>query len=871
MSLAKSIRKFLMLGQTKRSSPERVEHLRADFKSRYHSFKLLLIANRRALEIITDLETALAGEKPFGMGYVRAQCTRLATSVFQMINHLNEITDGKYNTNLKKRFRSIQENIHYHLASPARSLSGPLVVQLADVNRSSLHQTGSKMSTLGEIKNRLGLAVPEGFVVTATAYELFMTHQDLRTRIDELIVSTERETVEQLHDLSEALEDLITNASLPWELEGAITEQYRLLEQRLGRGLPVVLRSSALNEDEAGRTFAGQYRTFFNVTGNDLIRTYKKVVASKYRFQAIMYRLNHGIRDDDLAMCVGVMPVVQGRAGGIVYSRNPLDKDDDTVLIHSVWGLPKPIVDGVTASDRFVVSRGDPLQLMQKEIATKRQRFAYDPAARECRMEPIPELSQESSISDGLVIEIARIALSLEELFGVPQDVEWAVQQDGSIALLQSRPLQQLDSRRGEPPSANLNVDEESVALKGGTTASPGAASGPVFMVRKRSDAVRLPEGSILVAAQSLPYWATVMDRAAAVITEQGGVVGHLANVAREFKVPALFGVEGAMRRFEPGEVVTVNADTHTIYKGIVEAIVTKRSDMPRNQIQGGRVYRSLNGAAKHIIPLHLLDPTSSRFRARNCLTFHDITRFCHEKAVVGMFQFGVEHSFPERSSKQLHCDVPMQFWIIDLDDGFSETMVDTEYVRLEQITSIPMLALWRGMMAITWAGPPPMDARGFLSVLRESTNDPALLPSMPSAYAVRNYFMISRNYCSLQSRFGYHFSTVEALVGERVMENYITFQFKGGAANLGRRIRRARLIAEVLEENEFSCSLAEDSVRARVEGYDQRYMEMKLQILGYLTIHTRQLDMVATSEHSMRQYRNKIRQDLAQVSSLRQ
>ena len=235
------------------------------------------------------------------------------------------------------------------------------------------------------------------------------------------------------------------------------------------------------------------------------------------------------------------------------------------------------------------------------------------------------------------------------------------------------------------------------------------------------------------------------------------------------------------------------------------------------------------------------------------------------------MFQFGVEHSFPERSSKQLHCDVPMQFWIINLDDGFSETMVDTEYVWLEQIISIPMLALWRGMMAITWAGPPPMDARGFLSVLRESTSDPALLPSMPSAYAVRNYFMISKNYCSLQSRFGYHFSTVEALVGERVMENYITFQFKGGAANLGRRIRRARLIAEILEENEFSCSLAEDSVRARVEGYDQRYMEKKLQILGYLTIHTRQLDMVATSEHSMRQYRNKIRQDLAQVSNLHQ
>ncbi|MBI5572043.1 MAG: pyruvate, water dikinase [Desulfomonile tiedjei] len=862
--LAQLVRKYLLReGRGPTFSPEAIQELRAQFSNRYHNFKLLITANNKALEIMTDLEKTLAGNQPFGISFIRSHCTAISVNVFRMIKHLDELAPGKY-TLLLDRFKIVQGRINEALVRKGPSEEGPLVVPLRQVTIDMADQVGAKMANLAEIKNKLGLSVPPGFVVTARAYQHFMQHEELKAEIKRRIQATDVENISDLYRLSSDIQRLMIGAPVPEEVEKALFDAYHEIEQEAGAGVKVSARSSALGEDAAGMSFAGQFRSILNVGEESLIQAFKEVASSKYGLPAVTYRLNRGIPDEDVSVCVGYMAMIDAKAGGVMYSSNPLNMRDRSVMINAVWGLPKAVVDGSVDPDVFVVSRTDPRTILEKSIRVKPQQYICFPDEGVCRMELTGDRSTDQSISDDEALALASHAEKLEAHYGVPQDIEWAITADGSIFILQCRPLKQFEFVETASPGHSPREVDAPVLRTGGVTASSGVGSGPVFVVRSDVDKLRFPQGAVLVASQPLPSWAPILGRAAAVVTEVGGVTGHLANVAREFGVPALFGLPDVTQTLKPGEVITVDAYGRTIYQGRVESLLAVSEEKPA-LMKGSPVYEILERAAGHIVPLNLLDPDSPEFHPKNCETLHDITRFVHEKSVQEMFNFGKEHNFSERSSKQLFYNVPMQWWIINLDDGFKGEAAD-RFVRLDNIACIPMLAIWEGAVAVPWEGPPAVDAKGLMTVLLEATTNTALDPTMASPYAARNYFMISKNFCSLSSRFGFHFSTVEALVGERALENYISFSFKGGAADVIRRVRRAAFVREFLERFGFRVQIKEDSVLARIEGRDEEYMKARLRILGYLIMHTRQLDMVMNNEAEIMRYRAKFLKEINEI-----
>jgi len=840
-----------------------IEQLRIEFKERYHSFKLLLNANNRALEIMADMERTLDGGQPFGMTFVRASCTAVSVNVFNMVKYIGKLTYGRYEE-LGAQFNEIRQNID-DLLSQKKSLTDErLVIPIDAVNKKMSDFVGNKMANLGEIRNELQIRIPDGFVITAAAYDRFIEENDLQTEIDRRFQSADGENIETLYALSSNIQQLIIQAKIPDDVIDAVRKAYVGLESKTKSKVTLALRSSALGEDVHESSFAGQYRSELNVSFDSIFQAYKEILASKYSLQAVTYRLNRGFKDEDISMCVGCINMVDAAAGGVIYTRNPVDMADDAMFINSAWGLPKSVVDGSDACDLFVVSKTPSRKIIRKKVSTKKIKFVCLPEEGVCKTELTGDKKNLASINDNQALNLSELAAKIEDYYSTPQDIEWAIDSDGIIYILQCRPLKQTKMMEANILETTFKPEQDTVIIRGGITASPGSASGEVFLVDKSIDLLQFPRGAVLVARQALPLWASLLNRSAAVVTEQGGFAGHLASVAREFGVPALFGVPDAMNQLNHGELITVDADALTIYKGKIESVLMK-SRPKTNLMQGSPVYETLKQVSRLIIPLNLLDPDSPFFSPASCKTLHDITRFIHEKAVHEMFNFGKEHHFSEKSSKQLYYKVPMQWWILNLDDGFKEE-INEKYVRLENISSIPMLAFWKGFSAVPWEGPPAIDGKGFTSVIFQSTVNRNLIPGLRSAYATRNYFMISKNYCSLSSRMGYHFSILEALVSERETENYISFQFKGGAADHQRRLGRVNFIAGILQKEGFWVVIREDNLTARVEGHDMEYMKKRLEILGYLALHTRQLDMIMSNTAALSHYQQKIDKDIRNI-----
>jgi len=809
----------------------------AALAERYEGFKELLDSNSELLALLTEVDAMLAGEAVFGMAWVRSRASRIAFHGTRVVHGLNRLSGGRYAAlagvmaDLKDRIRTVAE--------ARRAEACPqLVLPYCAVTREMVDWVGAKNAHLGELGRLPGLRVPPGFAVTTAGYERFLAQGGLEAVIRRAAVDLDPDDPASARRMSETVQHAFLRAALPPDLERAILDACAALP---GDG-PLALRSSAIGED-GELSYAGQYLTALNVPRADAAQAYRRVLASLFTPRAITYRLHQGISAADLAMSVGVLGMVDARASGVAYSRHPTDPACDAVLVNAVWGLGVLAVDGAAAPDEYLAARGAGHALLAVRPGAKPVLLAPGPRGRLDELPVAPELAHAPCLDEPRVREVAAAAVALEAHFGAPQDVEWALDRAGQLFILQSRPLRAVHARAPQAPPPGAEV-----LLAGGAPACPGLGSGPVCHVASADDAAALPRGAVLVTRHSSPKYVAALPRAAAVVAEAGSVTGHMAALAREFCVPAVFGLPGALAALTPGRTVTVDGAGGRVYAGAVDSPAPPGRPARRG-MAGTPVHAALARLAALAVPLRLTDPAAPDFGPEGCRTVHDVTRYAHERCYEEMFRLGeltLEHT---GAARRLEAPLPLDLYVIDLGAGLRDVAPGQASVRPEQVASTPLAALLEGMTHPLLAGrePRPVNLGGFFAVLSRQMLEPPAEPG--GRFGGRSYALVSDAYLNFSSRVGYHYSVLDAWCGPRVDENYVTFGFKGGAADDLRRQRRTRAIALILERLGFRVERTGDRVQARLRKYDSQAVRHALEQLGRLLVYTRQMDMLMVDE----------------------
>lgn len=827
-----------------------LDERRGASSSKYRRFKSLLRHNHAALSLIADLEQMYHSGRPFSLVTARIRYEELLESVLGIVHAINAMADDRYAA-LCGAAEALDRKLFDSFNPRCTVATKEVVLPFEEITREMEIVAGAKAANLAAIKNNLGIPVPHGFAVTSYAFERFIEENRLVKAVDEELSTLAPEKPEEIDRAGARIRKLIQGAAVPADIIAAIGEAYAALEQKTVPGVRIAMRSSAIGEDTEA-SFAGQYATVLNVTRDSLIDAYKTVIASKYSGRALAYRLHHGLDDRSTPMCVAGVVMVDAAASGVMYTVEPSLGDACPLQINALWGLGEYLVSGTSSPDTFVVDRRDQ-RITERHISRKEQRLVALPSGG-TRLEAVPDHEQElPALTDDAVMALARYGLLLEEFYESPQDIEWAVDDRGTIVILQSRPLG-LPEMRQQKETAVLDLPAHPVLLSGGRPASFGAAAGRVVKATRpdgTEDALSsLPADAILVTRTASPNYAKVMGRIRGIVTDIGSPASHLASVAREFGVPALFDTKQAMQALAEGDLITLSADASTIYKGIVESLLAEMRPAKRT-ILDSPVHRRLRGILDYISPLTLTDPESPSFAPDGCRTFHDIIRFTHEYAMKEMF--GITEELKDKTpSVRLVSTIPLQLRLVDLGGGLREGLTTCDAVTPDLIESVPMKALWKGFVhpGISWQGTMSVDTGNFTG--RLAAQAAAEFGETPGG---DSYALLSHDYMNLSARFAYHFATVDALCGEDSNQNYATLQFTGGAGAYYGRSLRIQLLGAVLERLGFTVQIKGDLIDASLCRYDRPSLEERLDQLGRLLASSRLLDMTITGQDDVEQY----------------
>jgi len=479
-----------------------------------------------------------------------------------------------------------------------------------EIGIQDVEEVGGKNGSLGEMYNNLtslGINVPNGFAVTASAYRYYLEQNQLDKKLSSLFENFDSNNIDALKKVGKLARDYIMNATIPKDLEEEIILGFKTLQKEYGDELTVAVRSSATAEDSPTASFAGQNETYLNINEHNLIWAYKMCLASNFTDRSISYKYTHNFDPMKVYLSVTIMKMVRSDKGssGVMFSIDTESGFKDVVFINGAFGLGENVVQGTINPDSFYIHKPTYKKghktVLKRKLGDKDKMMIFSEKLETANLAeqftkniPTPiEKKKKFCITDDEVITLAGWAMMIEDHYtkvrGVytPMDTEWAKDGiDGQLYMVQARP-ETVHSQENNTLLEIYKLKEKSKIILTGNAVGEKIGAGKVKILKSMAESDKFNAGDILVAHTTSPDWEPVMKIASAIITETGGRTCHAAIVSRELGKPAIVGANDATLILKENQEVTVSCaegEIGKVYDGILqyEIETTDISKLPK-------------------------------------------------------------------------------------------------------------------------------------------------------------------------------------------------------------------------------------------------------------------------------------------------
>ncbi|MEM2888305.1 MAG: phosphoenolpyruvate synthase [Candidatus Bathyarchaeia archaeon] len=457
------------------------------------------------------------------------------------------------------------------------------VLWFDEIGMEDVPSVGGKSASLGEMTQRTGVPVPYGFATTAEAFRHYLRENQIDKKLPEILKEIkDPNDTKTLQAIGAKIRKMIATAEMPADLEKEIVNAYETLAKKVGDKNPfVAVRSSATAEDLPDASFAGQQETYLNVhTAKEVVEKVKECYSSLYTDRAIFYRIQKGFDHMSVALSAAVQLMVYSKASGVMFTLDVSNGDRSVVLIEAGYGLGEFIVQGTITPDEYLVRKSD-LSIMKKNVPKKTVQLVRIPSGGTEKRPVPPDLQDKQVLTDEQIVELAKYAIAIEQHYKKPMDIEWALdERTNKLFILQARPETVWASKKEEKVEEKMVTTTERKILVQGLPASPGLAIGKVHIIPTVDRINEFEKGEILVTEMTAPDWVPAMRKAAAIVTNSGGMTCHAAIVSRELGIPCIVGTisrgKPATEAIPDGEMVTVDAKLGVVYEGVLEEATKK-------------------------------------------------------------------------------------------------------------------------------------------------------------------------------------------------------------------------------------------------------------------------------------------------------